>query len=119
MAKTKAKKKKKKRPLKRRKRSTQDKGKPVRLSSQVLQFIKKYERLNEDKTKESYDSILRRLFGLPTKKGEKQEKETFWLPLGGKKVFRDRADAAGEAVLLAHKKGLKKTKRVIMLKEWP
>jgi len=112
-----AKAKKKKKVLK--SRTKRDKGKPVRLSSEVLKYIKRYERLSGQRTREGYDSILRRLFGLPTRKGEKQKKETFWLPLGGKRVFRDKADAAGEAVLLAHKSGKKKTKRVIMLKEWP
>lgn len=105
----------KKRVLKKGKRRKEpDKGKPVRLSWEVLKYVKRYAG-----AKESFDSVLRRLLGLPTKKGEKQELRVFWTVPGQKKLYEDRADAAGESILLAHKSGKRKAKKPIKLKEFP
>lgn len=120
---SKKRKKSKKRVLKgRKKRSQADRGKPVRVSWEVYNFVQKYAKEKKpDGTpfKESFDSILRRLFGLPTKKGDDQSLRVFWTVPGQKKLYEDRADAAGASVLLAHKSGKRKARKPIRLKEFP
>lgn len=80
-----------------------DKGKPIRLSNKVLETLDK-----KKKGRESYDAILRRVLGLPTRKGLEQSLRTFWL-LPSKLIVRSsRAEAKGEAVLQSVQQGKKK-----------
>ena len=113
------KKKKKKKKTGKRKRRAPDKGKPIRLSSTVIRQLMKYQRTKEQGKAESFDSILRRLFGLPTRGGQEQLLKTIWIVPGVPKIYEDEADAAGAAVLDAVTKKRKKTKKVKQFRECP
>jgi hypothetical protein len=68
---------------------------------------------------ESFDACLRRLFGLPDKKGNAQPLRTYWIVPNGTepKAFLTSADARGHAIVLATKKGHKKADTVIAVRE--
>ena len=76
------------------------KGKVVRLGYDV------HEAMRRRKTKgESWDAFFRRLMGLPTRKGEAQDKKTYWLLESVKRVFLTEKEARGHAILEAVKDG--------------
>lgn len=88
------------------------KGKVVRLGASV------YARLVvKKKDGESWDSLMRRLLGLATKKGIEQPKKTYWLLPNAKLIFDTEKDARGMAVLLAVKAGRKKPEAPIKVSE--
>lgn len=80
-----------------------DKGEPTRLSNEVRIALKKRAR-----NKESFDSILRRMLGLPDRNGRPQILQVFWLLPSRLIAKRTQAEAKGEAVLLAAREGKKK-----------
>lgn len=88
----------------------------VRLSAVVLRHLKE-----KAQKRESADLTLRRLLGLPDKKGKAQTLELYYvIPNGGDpKISRDLAEARGEAILLAAGKGLKRAERIITVQELP
>jgi hypothetical protein len=61
--------------------------------------------------KESYDAVIRRHFGLPSWKGHEQPLKHYYVidTQNDLKVFRTKAEAYGEAILLAVKRGQKRT----------
>lgn len=91
-------------------------GKAVRISLGVQNYLKKHQR-----GKESYDSVLRRMFGMPTTKGKAQELLRYFIvPNGTDPVIRKSvAEARGAAILLAARKGIKKAEAVIEVREIP
>lgn len=91
-------------------------SKVMRISPAVVSYLTKRRR-----KRESFDSILRRLFGLPTLKGALQELTTYFIiPNGDRPIVRlTKAEANGEAVLLATKKGLRTTEKVTKALEVP
>jgi len=80
-----------------------DKGKPVRLSYLVLETLDKKRR-----GKEGFDAVLRRLLGLPNRRGTAQILRSFWLLPQKLIVRKSRAEAKGEAVLASVRSGKKK-----------
>lgn len=90
----------------------------VRLSREVYGYVHRKARRGE-----AADATLRRLFGLPDRKGEPQVLRTYYVvPNEGRPLISDReADARGQAILMAARKrlGAKKAERVIEVKEVP
>ena len=93
-----------------------DKGKVVRISPSVRTFLN-----NKRLKKESYDACLRRLHGLPSRKGRPQPLPIFYVleNEGQPAVFLDEAEAKGFAIRLAVRRQRKKTERVIPVQEIP
>lgn len=91
-------------------------GKAVRISLDVKNYLEKRQRGSE-----SYDSILRRLFGLPTRKGEAQPLRILYVvPNGEAPITKSTlAEARGQAILLAAKRGAKKADAVLTFQEVP
>lgn len=96
----------------RHKKLQKDDGKPIRISNEVLRILSP-----KLKTRESYDSLLRRLLGLPKKNGTPQELEVFWVLPVALQVFRKPDEAKGAAVLNAVKSGKKKAERAVKVME--
>lgn len=93
----------------------------VRLSKTIIGYLKKRKSGNE-----SFDSTLRRQFGIPSFKDRGDDNRnalrTFFLvrqEAGHFKVFDDLATARGEAILVAMRKGVRKAERVIETREVP
>lgn len=84
----------------------------VRLSKEVL---KETNRLRVGK--ETTDSIIRRLLGLPTRKGIPQHLLELWLVPSSGFVHTDKAKAKGEAIKQAVKLGKGKPESIIRLRE--
>jgi hypothetical protein len=102
------------------KKQRKAKGSPVKLSHEVITYLNKKKRRDSGTPAESYDSVLRRLFGLPTTKGEEQALETFFvIPAEEPLIFRDKAEARGAAVLRAVRKQTKKPEFVLTVRECP
>jgi len=91
-------------------------GKAVRISKDVKTYLEKRQRGTE-----SYDATLRRLFGLPDRKGNAQPLRTLWIvPNGTAPIARlTQAEARGDAIVLAAKRGIKKAEQVIQVQEVP
>lgn len=93
-------------------------GRVIKLSKEVANFLS---RKRLDKKKESFDSVLRRHFGLPSRKGEPQALRTYFIldteeqPL----AFREAPEARGFAIIHALRKKRKKADRVIEVREIP
>lgn len=69
---------------------------------------------------ESFDSILRRQFGLPSCRGEAQPLSLFYvIPGPPAQVSDDLAEARGKAIVAATRKGLKRAQSVITVREVP
>ena len=90
-----------------------DKGRPVRLSNEVLSVLDRKLRKAE-----SYDSLLRRIIGLPSRNDEPQHLEVFWVLPSTLLARKSLAEARGEAVLAAVRKGKKKTEKPIKVVEY-
>ena len=80
-----------------------DKGRPVRISNEVLTALDKRKR-----DKESYDALIRRMLGLDTRNGKPQPLRSFWILPSKLIVKTSRAEAKGEAVLQSVRQGKKK-----------
>lgn len=91
-------------------------GKAVRISQDVKTYLEKRQR-----GEESYDAILRRLFGIPTRKGEAQPLKIYYVvPNEASPIIRRTlAEARGESIIVATKKGIKKAESVITVQELP
>lgn len=89
-------------------------GKVVRLSKEVEVHIRKRQHAGE-----SFDATLRRMFGIRGRKGQKNDLRVYYiLPNGtAPKVSTNLAEARGEAIILATKKGLKKAEAVLTVQE--
>ena len=89
-------------------------GKPIRISDDVTNFLNRKRRKNE-----SYDSLLRRVFGLPDKSGNAQELKVYWVidNSGDPQAYVEESIARGDAVRLAIRAGKKKTERVFEVRE--
>lgn len=88
------------------------KSKVVRVSETVLDEANRLK-----KGKETLDSILRRVLGLPTRKGIPQHLLELWLVPSSGFVHTDKAKAKGEAVKQAVKKGRLHPEKLIRLRE--
>ena len=84
-------------------KEARDKGRPVRISNEVLGALDKKKRF-----KESYDAILRIILGLPTRKGKPQPLRSFWVLPTSLIAKLSKAEAKGEAVLQSVRNGKKK-----------
>ncbi len=93
------------------------KGKVIRVSEDVEKFLRKAKKGNP---KEPFDSVLRRLFGLrPSAPGKDfSPLETYWLAPEALTVRRTKAEARGEAIKFAVRKGRTRVlKGVVKLRE--
>ena len=90
-------------------------GKVVKLSQFLVSYLKR-----RGAKGESLDSILRRQFGLPDRKGTAQPLALYYVVPGQPpQVSDDLADARGKAIVAATKKGLKKAAAVLTVREVP
>lgn len=96
----------------RKKIPNRDKGKPVRLSNEVLNVLRVKLRRGE-----SFDSMMRRLLGLPDRHGKPQEVRTYWILPQAMRVARTLAEARGESILWAVQNGKKKTEKPVRVTE--
>jgi len=96
----------------RKKKPNRDKGKPVRLSNEVLNELRSRLRRGE-----SFDSLMRRFFGLPDRLGNPQPIRTYWLLPSALVAAPSLAEARGEAILRAVQQGKRKTERPIKVIE--
>lgn len=76
-------------------RANPKKGKVIRCSTEVIHHMESMK-----KPREGWDAFIRRLLGMPTRKGEPQEKGsiTYYLVESSGKVYRSLSQARGEAV---------------------
>ena len=90
------------------KKSKQDnrKGCAIRLSNEVLNVLGRKMRKGE-----SYDNLMRRMLGMPTKKAKPQPIEVFWLLPKALTVKKTLAEARGEAIILAVRRGKKNAEK--------
>ncbi len=102
-------------------KAQKQKGTVVKLSPEVIAYINPKRRYKKGTKSESYDSALRRFFGLPTVRGEAQSlRNYFIIDNGGEPLaFADKAEARGTAVIRAVRKGHKKAEAVIAVREMP
>lgn len=97
--------------------ATKKKGKVVKLSAFLAAHITKMGQKGE-----SYDAILRKAFGLPDRRDNEQPLKAYYLLPGSPLVAKEAtakglAEARGEAILQATKRGLKKAVAVILVRE--
>lgn len=91
------------------------KGRPVRLSDDIYNLLdKKRSRFTK---RLSFDCLLRRVFGLPNRRGEPQPLVEGWLEVNSGKFYLDEADARGAAVIEAARARTKKVKRPLRMRE--
>lgn len=94
------------------------KGKVVRISKEVEQHLRR-----KRKKKESFDSVLRRMFGLNDLKGIPQPLHTYWVLAneGQPMIFMlgEKDVARGMAMRLAVRRGVRKTEPVLRVQEVP
>ena len=106
--------------LRGRKRKKASKGEAVRLSDAVIAYLN---RQNNNRGL-SYDALMRKLFGLPDRKGASQRLiEGYLIPASGAFHLRTKdyteADANGDAIIAAAKKKSKKVHAPILMREVP
>lgn len=90
-------------------------GKVIKISHFLANYLRK-----RGSRGESFDSILRRHFGLPDRKGKPNKLAYYYVVPGEKPIIRtDLAEARGEAIVQAARKGLKKAVAVLTLREVP
>lgn len=94
----------------RRKRAS--KGSPIRISDEVRAFLEK-----KRQGRSSFDSLFRRMFGLPNRKGEPQPLLEGWLEVNTGRFYFEEADARGASVIAAAKAKTKKVKQPIRMRE--
>lgn len=89
-------------------------GKVVRLSRLILAYVESRKR-----GRESLDGTLRRVFGLPDRKGSEQPLRTYFiLDNGGRPLVRySEEEARGEAVIQAVKRGDRTYEKPIKVRE--
>jgi len=88
-------------------------GKAIKLSHELIGVLKKKQRKNE-----SYDSILRRVLGMPKRSGEKQDLKIIYMLTRPEKIVFDRkADAVGEAMILAAMRKKRNAEKPIKFRE--
>jgi len=73
---------------------------------------------NKLRRAESYDSLLRRILGLASRRDEPQPLEVFWVLPSTLLARKSLAEARGEAVLQAVRNGKRKTEKPIKVVEY-
>lgn len=102
--------------LKNRKRRKASKGQLIRVSDAVAHTLSKtYARDNNRNL--SWDVVLRRLLGLPDRKGMPQGLVEGYLEVNTGKFYFDAAEARGAAVVAAAKAKTKRLKQPIFMRE--
>jgi hypothetical protein len=96
----------------RKRKPNRDKGEAVRLSNAVLAVLKP-----KLKRGESYDNLLRRMLGLPSRKNEAQTRAIFWVLPQTLIATKNLAEARGEAILAAVQQGKQKAEKPIKVIE--
>lgn len=97
----------------------QQQGKIIRISHDIETFLNK--RRKKEELNASYDSLLRKHFGLNTIKGLKQPLQTLFIVFDGKMplVFMKRSEARGMAVQIATMNGKQKADAIMEVREVP
>jgi len=88
------------------------KGKPIRLSDEVRGVLEK-----KRQGRMSWDALLRKMLGLPDRKGVVQPLIEGWLEVNSGLFFFEEADARGASVVAAAKTKSKKVKQPIRMRE--
>ena len=89
-------------------------GRAIKLSHEVINTLKRKQKKNE-----SFDSIIRRILGLPSRDGKDQSLKTFYVitkPEGA--AFNKLEEARGEAMIRAAMKKKRKAEKPIKVKEY-
>lgn len=94
--------------------AAKERGPVLRIPKLVENHLRKRQHAGE-----KLNDTLRRVLGLPTRRGKKQELRTYYVvPNGESPVIRlSMAEARGEAILLATRKRLKKAEAVVTVQE--
>lgn len=97
-------------------------GKAIKVSSDVMRHLTDL----KAETKEPYDAVLRRHFGLPAKNGHPQPLRSYFVIDSPKDliVTRDLREAKGQQILLAVRRGERRTDHqkkdeIIQVRELP
>lgn len=94
----------------RRKRAS--KGSPIRISDEVRGILEK-----KRQGRISFDELLRRMLGLPDRKGERRAILEGWLEVNSGHFYFDEAEARGASVIAAAKAKTRKVKQPIRMRE--
>jgi len=97
----------------RKRKPDRDKGEVVRLSNAVIEVLRR-----KLKKAESYDNLMRRMLGVPSRNNEPHPLEVFWVIPGTLTAKRSLAEARGEAILQAVKKGKRKAEKPLKVIEY-
>lgn len=90
------------------------KGKNIRISDAV------FGTLDSSRLKgESWDNLLRKILGLPNRRGEHPALVEGWLELNTGRLYLSRSEARGQAVVEAAKQGKKQISQPIFMREVP
>lgn len=92
-------------------RKKASKGKLIRISDDVFNLLQK------KRQGKSWDSLMRRMLGLPDRAGITQPLVVGWLDQDTGQLYLDEAEARGAAVVAAAKRGTKKIKQPIKMRE--
>lgn len=87
-------------------------GKVIRVSQKVYDTLKRHLR-----EKDSWDSMLRRLHGIPDRRRKEPRAREFWMLPGALQVFETESKARGAAVVNGVKRGLRKAEAPIRVRE--
>lgn len=95
----------------RNRRRKASKGKLIRVSDEI------YALLNRNRSRASWDCLLRRIFGLPNRKGEPQPLLIGWLEVNTGQFYLEEAEARGASVMVSAKAKTKKFRQPIKMRE--
>lgn len=95
------------------------KGVVIRVSQEVYLHLLARRRPRNAKTrlKESWDSLLRRVTGIPDKYGRPQACIEGFIVPGSAKFFPELKQARGEAIVVSVRKGLERPPRPVAVRE--
>lgn len=88
-------------------------GKAIKLSHEVIDRLKRKQR-----KRESFDSVLRRILGMPSRSGERQELKILYALTEPGLVFERLEEARGESMVQAAMKKKRKAEKPIKLREY-
>jgi len=89
-------------------------GKAIKLSHELISLLKNKQRKNE-----SYDSVMRRVLGMPTRTGKDQLLEVFYILTRPRPiVFSELKDAVGESMIRSAMKKQQKPEKPIKVRRY-
>lgn len=96
-------------------------GRVVKLSKELIGWINQRKLRKGEKNVESFDSFLRRSFGLDARSGEKQGLKIYYVLPNDQEplIFLTKAEARGAAIVRAVRQGRKKAEAILCVRETP